>query len=106
MTDASMEVEQRARAFPRPENSRPARSVTYHSGGRVYRAAIGQPRSRCGGVYGAPGSGSAVLSIVATGSAVEIWCLEPARDWPNPSVISRHDVLSIDYLDHPDAIAR
>jgi hypothetical protein len=46
-----------------------------------------------------------VLSIVATRSAVEIWSREPARDWPNPSLIAHDEVLSIDYLDGPDAIA-
>ena len=102
MTDASTDVEQRARSFPSPENSRPARALTYHCGGRVYSAAIGQPRKQCGATCGTAASGSMVLSIVATHSAVEIWCREPARDWPNPSIVSPHDILSIDYLDDAD----
>ena len=36
--------------------------------------------------------------------AVEIWCREPARDWPNPSLISPDDILTIDYFDDPDTI--
>jgi hypothetical protein len=47
MTNASMDVEHIARAFPSPKDSRPARSLTYRCRGRVYRAVIGQPRRQC-----------------------------------------------------------
>jgi hypothetical protein len=104
MTDASTDVEQRARIFPSPENSRSARSLTYRSGGRIYSAVIGQARKQRDAAGVAPASGSTVLSIVATHSAVEIWCREPARDWPNPSLVSQDDILSIDYFDDQDPI--
>jgi len=47
MTKASADVEHIARDFPRPKDSTPARSLTYHCGGHIYRAAIGQPRTQC-----------------------------------------------------------
>jgi len=114
MTTPSAEAEQIARAFPSPKHSRPARSLTYQFGGHIYRAVIGQPRTRCAdagrGAGRWPGkragraSGSVVLSIVATRQAVEIWSCEPARGWPNPSIVAHDAVLSIDYLDNPGTI--
>jgi len=116
MTKASTDVEHIARAFPSPEDSRPARSLTYHCGGHIYLAVIGQPRRQCNEAGRAAGhgtgsragraSGNTVLSIVATRRAVEIWSREPARDWPNPSIVAHDAVLSIDYLDGPEAIAQ
>jgi len=116
MTKARMDVEHIARAFPSPKGSRPARSLTYHCGGHIYRAVIGQPRRQCDGLSGGtshgnpagrtgPASGSTVLSIVATLAAVEIWSREPAHGWPNPSLVAHGAVLNIDYLDSPDVIA-
>ena len=115
MTNASMDVEHIARAFPSPKDSRPARSLTYRCGGLIYRAVIGQPR-RCDEAGGPArrgkhsgraslATGDTVLSIVATRAAVEIWCREPTRDWPNPSLIDHDAVLTIDYLDSLDTIA-
>jgi hypothetical protein len=116
MTKPSMDVEHVARAFPSPKHSRPARSLTYQSGGHIYEAVIGRQRTRCDNGIGWLGcrkpagrarrpSGSTVLSIVATQAAVEIWSREPSRDWPNPSLVDRAAVLNIDYLDDPDDIA-
>jgi hypothetical protein len=115
MSKASADVEHIARDFPRPKDSTPARSLTYHCGGHIYRAAIGQPRAQCDDAGRAAGrktdsqagwaSGNTVLSIVATRRAVEIWSREPARDWPNPSLVAHDAVLSIDYLDNPEVIA-
>ena len=116
MTKPKMDAEHVARAFPRPKGSRPARSLTYHCGGHIYRAVIGQPRRKCDELGGAAShgkptgrtgsvSGSTVLSIVATRAAVEIWSREPALDWPNPSLVAHGAVLNIDYLDSADVIA-
>ena len=116
MTNPSMDVEHIARAFPSPKHSRPARSLTYQWGGHIYEAVIGQQRTRCDDAIGWLGrrkaagqgrrpSGTTVLSIVATQAAVEIWSREPSRDWPNPSLVTRDAVLTIDYLDDQDAIA-
>ena len=116
MTKPSMDAENIARAFPRPLDSRPARSLTYHCDGRIYRAVIGEPRrqrdaaSRAGRVepawpQGRRASGNTVVSIVATRAAVEIWSCEPAGDWPNPSLVAPDAVLNIDYLDNPDSLA-
>jgi len=115
MTKASADVEHIARDLPRPNDSTPARSLTYHRGGHIYRAAIGQPRAQCDDAGRAAGrktgsrpgwaGGNTVLSIVATRRAVEIWSREPARDWPNPSLVAHDAVLSIDYLDNPEVIA-
>ena len=115
MSKPSTDVEHIARAFPSPKDSRPARSVVYHCSGHIYSAIIGKPRWQCDDARRAAGrgtgiraglaSGSTVLSIVATRRAVEIWSREPARDWPNPSLVSHDAVLSIDYLDGPEAIA-
>jgi len=116
MNKPKTDVEHIARAFPSPKGSRPARSLTYHCSGHIYRAVIGQPRRQCVGASGAPShgktarrpgpaSGSMVLSIVATQAAVEIWSREPARDWPNPSLVAHGAVLNIDYLDSSDVIA-
>ncbi len=114
MTTASADVEHMARDFPRPKDSTPARSLTYHCGGHIYRAAIGQPRTQCDDAGRGAGrktgnragraSGNTVLSIVATRRAVEIWSREPARDWPNPSLVAHDAVLTIDYLDNPERI--
>jgi hypothetical protein len=117
MTDPSMDVEHTARAFPSPKHSRPARSLTYKCGGHIYEAVIGQQRTRfdnaigwlgrrkLGGQAALQPSGTTVLSIVATATAVEIWSREPSRDWPNPSLVARDAVLNIDYLDDQNAIA-
>jgi len=115
MTKASADVEHIARDLPRPNDSTPARSLTYHRGGHIYRAAIGQPRAQCDDAGRAVGrktgsrpgwaGGNTVLSIVATRRAVEIWSREPARDWPNPTLVAHDAVLSIDYLDNPEVIA-
>ena len=116
MTKSKLDVEHTARAFPSPKGSRPARSLTYHCGGHIYRAVIGQPRRQCDELSGAANhrkpagrtrsvSGSTVLSIVATQAAVEIWSREPARDWPNPSLVAHGAVLNIDYLDNADVVA-
>src|SRR5215467_9701556 len=113
MTNPSMDVEQSARTFPSPKNSRPARSLTYQCGGHIYQAVIGQQRRRCDTAMPGRGklaragrlSGNTVLSIVATQAAVEIWSREPSRDWPNPSLVARDAVLNIDYLDDPDSMA-
>jgi hypothetical protein len=114
MIEPSTDTEHIARAFPSPKHSRPARSLTYEWSGHVYRAVIGQLRRKCddsrrGGGRGkwkraGKASGSVVLSIVATRQAVEIWCCEPARGWPNPSMVPHDAVLSIDYLDSPGTI--
>jgi hypothetical protein len=115
MTNASMDVEYRARAFPSPQDSRPARSLTYRCGGHIYQAVIGQPRRQCDDAVGAAGrrkpagraglaSGNTVLSIVATRASVEIWSREPTRDWPNPSLVAHDAVLNIDYLESPDIV--
>src|SRR6266700_678656 len=100
MTKPSMDAEHIARAFPRPQDSRPARSLTYHRDGasRVGHVEPAWPQGR-----GA--SGNTVLSIVATRAAVEIWSCEPAGDWPNPSLVAPDAVLNIDYLDNPDSLA-
>jgi hypothetical protein len=115
MTNSSMRVEHIARAFPSPDGSRPARSLTYQCGGHIYRTVIGQPRRQC--EAGCPAgcgratrgadraSGNTVLSIVATQNAIEVWSREPALDWPNPSLVAPDAVLAIDYLDNPDALA-
>jgi hypothetical protein len=115
MTKSSMDVEHIARAFPSPMDSRPARSLTYQWGGHIYQAVIGRQRRHCDadGAAGRsvavrPGrgaGGNTVLSIVATKAAIEIWSREPARGWPNPSLVAHDAVLHIDYLDEPDTIA-
>jgi len=115
MTNAGTDVEHIAWAFPSPKDSRPARSLTYHCGDHIYQAVIGQQRRQCDAAARAagrgpssrarPASGNTVLSIVATRRAVEIWSREPARDWPNPSLVAHDAVVSIDYLDSPEAIA-
>lgn len=116
MTKRSVDCEQRARAFPSPIGSRPARSLTYRCGGRIYLAVIGRQRRRWDGARGVcdavaefaragPGSGNTVISIVATKAAVEIWSREPTLGWPNPSLIPHDAVLSIEYLDKTDTVA-
>jgi len=65
----------------------------------------GQSRRRKTRSLAGRASGNTVLSIVATRRAVEIWSREPARDWPNPSLVAHNAVLSIDYLDSPEVIA-
>lgn len=115
MTNVSTDVEHLAWAFPSPKDARPARSLTYHCGDHIYRAVIGQQRRQCDdpgraadrriGRRSGKASGNTVLSIVATRRAVEIWSREPARDWPNPSLVAHDAVLSIDYLDSPETIA-
>jgi len=110
---ASMDVEHVARAFPSPKDSKPVRSVTYHCGDHIYQAVIGQRRSKCDdwgrgdglrpARLGRRASGRAVLSIVATSRAVEIWSREPATDWPNPSLIGYDAIVGIEYLDKPEA---
>jgi hypothetical protein len=116
MIRSSMDVEHIARAFPRPQDSRPVRSLTYHWDGRIYRAVIGGKRrpydtapdsaarrraSRSSG----PASGNVVLSIVATKAGIEIWSREPPRGWPNPSLVTLDAVVDIDYLDEPRGVA-
>jgi hypothetical protein len=103
-------------SFPSPRGSRPARSLAYQCGGRIYLAVIGHQRRRWDGARGAaaataafaragPGSGNTVISIVATKAAIEIWSREPTLGWPNPSLVPHDAVLSIEYLDKPDTVA-
>ena len=113
MTYVSTDVEHIARAFPSPDDSKPARSLIYQCGGHIHRAVIGQPRALCDDAGRAAGrrkanqarrSGTTVLSIIATPRAVEIWTREPTRGWPNPSIVDHDAVLSIDYLDCPSTV--
>ena len=116
MTKCSTDVEHIARAFPSPRDSRPARSLTYQCGGHLYQAVIGRQRQQCDnpGVAAACGrttggagraSGNTVLSIVATNAAIEIWSREPAKGWPNPSLVAHEAVVNIDYLEDLGTIA-
>jgi hypothetical protein len=116
MIRSSMDVEHIARGFPRPQYSRPVRSVTYHWDGCIYRAVIGGKRRqydnapdsaarRRGSKSSGPASGNLVLSIVATKAGIEIWSREPPRGWPNPSLVTLDAVVDIDYLDEPRAVA-
>jgi hypothetical protein len=116
MIRSSMDVEHSARAFPRPHDSRPVRSLTYHWDGRIYRAVIGGKRRQYGNARDSaarrhaarasgPASGNLVLSIVATKAGIEIWSREPTRGWPNPSLVALDEVVDIDYLDEPRAVA-
>ena len=111
-----MDVDHIARAFPRPHDSRPVRSLTYEWDGRIYRAVIGGKRRqygsgrdsaarRNGSRSTGPASGNLVLSIVATKAGIEIWSREPPRGWPNPSLVALDAVVDIDYLDEPGAVA-
>ncbi|MGN6676789.1 MAG: hypothetical protein ACTHKL_03290, partial [Streptosporangiaceae bacterium] len=111
----SMDVEHIARAFPRPQDSRPVRSLTYQWDGRIYRAVIGGKRrpydnapdsaARRASRSSGPASGNLVLSIVATKAGIEIWSREPPRGWPNPSLVTLDAVVDIDYLDEPRGVA-
>jgi hypothetical protein len=84
MIRSSMDVEHIARAFPRPQDSRPVRSLTYQWDGHIYRAVIGGKRHQCESARSSvahrnvsrsrgPATGNLVLSIVATKAGVEIW---------------------------------
>jgi hypothetical protein len=116
MTRRSLDAEDVARAFPSPQNSRPARSLTYEYQGCIYQAIIGRkrrqwddsvgsrtPRARTSSASRA--TGNVVLSIVANKAAIEIWSREPACGWPNPSLVALDSVLDINYLEDPEADA-
>jgi hypothetical protein len=116
MIRSSMDVEHIARAFPRPQDSRPVRSLTYQWDGHIYRAVIGGKRHQCESARSSvahrnvsrsrgPATGNLVLSIVATKAGVEIWSREPPRGWPNPSLVAPDAVVDIDYLDEHCATA-
>jgi len=42
---------------------------------------------------------------VATNAAIEIWSREPAKGWPNPSLVAHEAVVNIDYLEDLGTIA-
>lgn len=108
MSKGHVQWDHRARVFPSPSGSRPARSLIYAHGEDLYKATIGRPRRRyrrakvSGSCAAHPAegqeSGSTVIAIVVTDRLIEVWSAEPAGAWANPSLVPHGAVTNIQYL--------